>query len=260
MPIQVGAITHRLKENEFGRIAYDVMRCVFDIHNELGRFFDEKIYKQELSRRYPSTQLGVPIEVNFDSYRKRYFLDVLIDGSVPFELKTVESLTDRHRSQLLNYLLLADLPHGKLVNMRSEQVRHEFVNTMLRPHSRAGFAINDRNWREIGDKPLMEWFIAFLHDIGTCLDIGLYEEALTHLLGGEERVMQDVEVISGGVVLGPQKLRLVESGTAFRVTALSGDLSRFEIHARRLLDHTNLKAIQWINVTLTEVLFKTIHR
>ena len=260
MPIHVGAITHRLKESEFGRIAYDVMRCLFNIHNNLGRFFDEKIYKRELSRHYPNTRLEVPIEVKFDSFRKCYFLDVLIDGSVPLELKTVESLTDRHRSQLLNYLLLADLPHGKLINMRSEQVQHEFVNTMLRPSCRTGFAINDRGWREIGDKQLMKWFIAFLNDIGTCLDIGLYEEALTHLLGGEERAMQDVKVISGGVVLGSQKFRLVESGIAFRVTALSGDLSLFEIHARRLLDHINLEAIQWINVTRTELLFKTIRK
>jgi GxxExxY protein len=260
MPIQVGAITHRLNESEFGRIAYDVMRCVFEIHNDLGRFFDEKIYKRELSLRYPTTRLEVPIEVKFDSFCKCYFLDALIGGCAPFELKTVESLTDRHRSQLLNYLLLADLPHGKLVNMRTEQVQHEFVNTMLRPQSRMEFVINDRGWQEIGDEQIKEWFIAFLHDVGTCLDIGLYEEALTYLLGSEERVIQDVNVISGGVVLGPQKFRLVGSDVAFRVTALSGDPRLFEIHARRLLDHTNLEAIQWINVTRTELSFQTIRK
>src|SRR5215475_1781985 len=171
MPIQVRTTTCRLDEVSFGKIAYDVMRCVFDIHNEFGRFFDEKIYKRELGRRHPGTQLEVPIEVRFESFCKLYFLDAIIDGSAAFEFKTVESFTDRHRSQLLNYLLMADLPHGKLINMRSEQVQHEFVNTMLRPSCRTGFAINDRGWREIGDKQLMKWFIAFLNDIGTCLDI-----------------------------------------------------------------------------------------
>ena len=48
MPIQVRTTASRLDEVSFGKIAYDVMRCVFDIHNEFGRFFDEKIYKREL--------------------------------------------------------------------------------------------------------------------------------------------------------------------------------------------------------------------
>jgi hypothetical protein len=47
MPIQVGATTRRLDQDGFERIAYDVMGYVFEIHNEFGRFFDEKIYKRE---------------------------------------------------------------------------------------------------------------------------------------------------------------------------------------------------------------------
>ena len=260
MPIKVGAITHRLRESEFGCIAYDVMRCVFDIHNDPGRFFDEKIYKRELGNRYPGTRLEVPIQVAFDSFRKLYFLDALINGSVPFEFKIAESLTDRHRSQLLHYLLLADLPHGKLVNMKTEQVQHEFVNTMMRPHYRKGFVVNDSNWREIGDKSIREWFTAFLRDLGTCLEISLYEEALTYFLGGEKQVLKDIEVISASVSLGLQKFRLVVPGIAFKVTTLTDDLNLFEIHARRILNHTNLETFQWINVTRTEVLFQTIHK
>jgi GxxExxY protein len=260
MPIKVGAITHRLREFEFGRIAYDVMRCVFGIHNDLGRFFDEKIYKHELCNRFPGTQLEVPIQVAFESFRKLYFFDVLINGCVPIEFKVAESLTNRHRSQLLHYLLLADLPHGKLVNMRTEQVQHEFVNTMMRPHSRKGFVINDCDWQEIGDKPIREWFIAFLYDLGTCLEIDLYEDALTHLLGGEDQVLKDIEVISAEVSLGLQKFRLVDPGVAFKVTTLTDDLNLFEIHARRLLDHTNLEAFQWINITRTEIVFQTIRK
>ena len=244
MPIQVGTATRRLNEYDFGRIAYDVMRCVFDIHNEFGRFFDEKIYKRELGRRHPGTQLEVPIEVRFESFCKLYFLDAIIDGSAAFEFKTVESFTDRHRSQLLNYLLIADLPHGKLVNMRTEQVQHEFVNTTLRPSDRTSFEVVDGNWQEIGDKPVLEWFIAVLRDLGTCLDTSLYEEALTHFLGGKEEALRDVEVVSGGTVLGPQKFRLVTPDVALKITAFHADPGPFEIQTRRLLEHTKLEAVQ----------------
>src|SRR5262245_7206289 len=260
MPIKVRATIRRLDQNDFGRIAYDIMGCVFEIHNEFGRFFDEKIYKRELCRRYPGTLLEVPIEVRFESFSKLYFLDVLVNGGAAFEFKTVESLTDRHRSQLLHYLLLADLSHGKLVNMRTEHVQHEFVNTMLRTTDRTGFEVADRGWQEMGDEPVMEWCIAFLRDVGTCLDLSLYEEALTHLLGGEEQALQEVEVVSGGCSLGQQKFRLVAPSVAFKITALIDDLRLFENHARRLLEHTSLKVIQWINVTKDEVSFQTIRK
>jgi GxxExxY protein len=250
MPIQVSTTTRRLDQNDFGRIAYDVMRCVFDIHNEFGRFFDENIYKRELGRRYPGTQLEVPIEVRFESFRRLYFLDALVDGSAAFEFKTVESLTDRHRSQLLHYLLMADLPHGMLVNMKTEQVQHEFVNTILRPSDRTSFQVVHSDWQEIGDKPVLEWFIAFLHDLGTCLDTSLYEEALTHLLGVKEQAQRDVEVVSSGTVLGPQKFRLVTPDVAIKITAFHEDPGPFEIQTRRLLEHTNLEAVQWINVSM----------
>lgn len=49
------------------------MGCVFQIHSELGRFFDEKIYKRELAHRYPGVQLEVPIEVTYASFKKLQF-------------------------------------------------------------------------------------------------------------------------------------------------------------------------------------------
>ncbi len=131
MPIHLDAVTSRLEQAAFGKIAHDVMRCAFDIHNEFGRFFDEKIYKRELARRIPQTVIEVPMQLTFETFSKLYYLDVLVAGSAVFEFKTVEALVERHRSQLLHFLMMAELPHGKLIRMRTEQVQHEFVNTQL---------------------------------------------------------------------------------------------------------------------------------
>ncbi len=48
MPVALNIPIRRISQSEFGDVAYEVMQHVFDIHNELGRFFDEKIYKLEL--------------------------------------------------------------------------------------------------------------------------------------------------------------------------------------------------------------------
>lgn len=123
MPVNLPKDLRRVDEGEFTEIAYRTMECVFAIHNEFGRFFDETIYKRELARRIREVRLEVPIEVVFEPFRKLYFLDVLVADCAVFEFKAVEALTNRHRAQLLQYLLLCGLPHGKLVNVRPETSR-----------------------------------------------------------------------------------------------------------------------------------------
>src|SRR5438067_8290864 len=78
MPISVRRPVRRVSQKEFGDIAFEVMRHVFAIHNEIGRFFDERIYKQELSKRMPGVRLEEPIDIAFESFCKTLFLDVLV--------------------------------------------------------------------------------------------------------------------------------------------------------------------------------------
>lgn len=63
MPITTRIPLRRLTQEEFSEVAYEVMRHVFDIHNELGRFFDEKIYKRELAHRLPGVLLEEMINI-----------------------------------------------------------------------------------------------------------------------------------------------------------------------------------------------------
>ena len=70
--------------------------------------------------------------MRFEDFCKTYYLDLLVQRGAVFELKAVESLSERHRRQLLQYLFLIDLPHGKLVNLRSGRVQQEFVNNTLK--------------------------------------------------------------------------------------------------------------------------------
>ena len=263
MPVKVDAELHELSCDMTSRIAYDVMHSVFAVHNEFGRFMDENIYRDEIARRVPGVRTEVLIEVTFSSFRKPYFMDMLAQGSLVFELKTVEKLVHRHRSQLLNYLMLADLRHGKLVNLRSELVEHEFVNTRLTHRDRTVFSVRDVDWREpetdlVSVKELM---VEILRDWGVGLDLHLYDDALTHFLGGKEHVITEIDIVLGDRTVGRQKMRLSSPSTAFKITALGDDgMTRFEDHARRLLQHTRLESIHWINLTRAQVTFRTLNK
>jgi GxxExxY protein len=262
MPIHRITETIRPTQSEFGQIAYDVMKCVYEIHNEFGRFFDEAVYKRELASRMPGMELELPVTVTHDTFSKLYRLDVLAHKRGIFEFKVADSIAPRHRGQTLNYLLLFDLPHGKVINVRPESVGDEFVNCQSRLDDLRNPSVETAGFHSAtaGASFFHDHLISMIHDWGAGLETGLYEEALTHFLGGDERVLLPVPVIGAKGHLHDQKMRLLAPDVAFKLTAFSDRLEAFEVHARRLLQHTNLKAIHWANLTHKHVTFTTIIR
>ncbi len=132
MPITCQQTLKPLSREEFGRLSYDLMADVLAIRKELGRFFDEKHYKQALALRRQDVILEAPVCVSHQTFSKTYFLDALFAEGAIVEFKAAEALTRRHKAQLLHYQMLVDLEHGLLINVRPERVAKEFVNCPLR--------------------------------------------------------------------------------------------------------------------------------
>ena len=261
MPVVSPASVHRISQEEFGDVSYQVMEHVFAIHEAYGRFFDEAIYKRELQRRMTGVQLEVPVDVVFGSFSKRYFLDVLVGQGAVFEFKATRLLTERHKSQLLNYLMLTGLAHGRLITTRAESVGYHFVNSRQTAESRRQFTVERDNCSS--DVPnasaIEDLIIAVLQDWGTGLDITLYEEVLTHHLGGEDAVLTRLPVTAGPHAIGGQTLRLAAPGVAFKVTAMgAAKHGSFLQHSRKFMLHTGLQAILWINIIQGQLRIETI--
>ncbi|MFQ5632568.1 MAG: GxxExxY protein [bacterium] len=65
MPIELSEKIRTLDQDAFGFIAYEVMERAFQVHNELGRFFDEDAYQQELAHLLGSravTEAGITVK------------------------------------------------------------------------------------------------------------------------------------------------------------------------------------------------------
>jgi GxxExxY protein len=104
-----------------------------EIHRELGRGYDEVIYKDafivELHRG------GIPFsrEKNYEiSYKgvtlpHYYYADFIVWDKILFEAKAVEKLTDSHIKQGLNYLATSKLRLGLLVNFGSHSLEWKTV-------------------------------------------------------------------------------------------------------------------------------------
>ena len=151
MPVECGVEIKPVGQERFHAIDRVVMQHVFAIHNTLGRFCDERIYQEDLAQRCQTDGLEVHREVLlcalYQGFAKPHYLDMLVERGVIYELKAVEALNRSHQKQLINYLLLAGLHHGKLVNFRLGSVESRFVSTRLERQDRIPFRLADDAWQ-----------------------------------------------------------------------------------------------------------------
>lgn len=84
MPIRVEGRLVALTQPQFSDIAYGVMREAFSVHKELGRLFDEAVYRNALADRLSDVLTEVRIDVRFQDFQKVYFMDVLVSGGGVF--------------------------------------------------------------------------------------------------------------------------------------------------------------------------------
>lgn len=260
MPICLKGEVIQMTKHEVCDIAYSVMGVVFDIHRELGVLFDEIVYKKALMKRVNQSQSEVEIEVSLHDFTKSFYIDMIASKGAIFELKAVDSLNASHEGQLLNYLLLTDMNHGKLVNMRPGSVEHKFVNNALPRARRICFTVEDSAWRStpgfgMAEKTLVEEMV---RDWGTALSRSLYEEAIVHFLGGPETVFGWTQVTLDGVLIARQPMLLCACGIGLKITAFNDNMTGYYNNLKKCLHKTNLQAIQWINIGLDKVQYVTI--
>jgi GxxExxY protein len=106
-------------------LTYKIRGCIFEVFKELGQGLLESVYEAalifELTRNGLSVQSQVPIPVVYKSikFELGFRLDILVENRVVVEIKSVETLHDVHKKQLLTYLKLAGRKLGILVNFGS---------------------------------------------------------------------------------------------------------------------------------------------
>ena len=108
---------------DINEITYAINGAVFEVNRILGPGFLEKVYEKalliELKRRGLNAGSQVPIRVFYkDNTVGEYIADLLVEGKVIVELKTVEKLDKVHEAQLLNYLKATGIQVGLLVNFK----------------------------------------------------------------------------------------------------------------------------------------------
>ena len=124
-----------MNENE---IAREIVDAAYKVHTTLGPGLLESAYETvlayELRKRGLVVVLQQPIPVIYEDVTVEvgYRADVIVDGKVIVELKSVERTAPVHKKQLLTYLRLADKRLGLLINFGSALIKNRITRVVNR--------------------------------------------------------------------------------------------------------------------------------
>jgi GxxExxY protein len=108
-----------MTENQIGNT---VVGATIEVHKQLGPGLLETTY--ELALMYELTDRGltvkrqvpIPIQYRGVQLEEGFRADIIVADKVMLELKSLESLNDIHKKQLLTYLKLTGIKLGYLMN------------------------------------------------------------------------------------------------------------------------------------------------
>jgi GxxExxY protein len=119
----------------------NIIGAAIEVHRELGPGYFEKVYEQamglELRHRALTYATQVPITVYYKGEKIHgQVLDMVVEGKVVLELKSVEQLSPIHEAQILSYLKSTRLPAGLLINFKERLVKNGIKRFVMRkPYS-----------------------------------------------------------------------------------------------------------------------------
>ncbi len=110
-------------------IARQIVDAAYKVQTTLGPGLFESVYETvlayELGRRGRQVERQVPIAVRYDNlvFDIGFRADLLVDGLVIVELKSVEHVVPVHKKQTLTYIRLADKRLGLLINFGARRIK-----------------------------------------------------------------------------------------------------------------------------------------
>jgi GxxExxY protein len=114
----------------------DLISCVIDtamgVHVDVGPGLFETVYEQLLANRLAKQGLSVERQKTLGAhidgldFAEAFRIDILVDGRLLVELKSIDRLSPVHTRQTLTYLRLMNLPLGLLINFGAITLKGNF--------------------------------------------------------------------------------------------------------------------------------------
>jgi len=111
-----------------------VIQCIIRVHQTLGPGFLESIYRRalliELRKNFLATEAEKEVMIFYDGQEVgKHRLDILVEGRLILELKTVEALSKAHYAQVRSYLKATRLDIALLVNFAGDRAAYRRIES-----------------------------------------------------------------------------------------------------------------------------------
>jgi len=104
-----------------------IIGCAYRVYNKMGFGFLESVYQKclliELRKASLRAESEKPITVHYEGEVVGEFVaDIVVEGTVILELKSVRRINVAHEIQLVNYLVATGKPVGLVLNFGERKV------------------------------------------------------------------------------------------------------------------------------------------
>lgn len=130
---------------QLNQLSERVIGLCIDVHREMGPGLLESVYEECLcvlfaEARIEFTRQGeIPVRFRGRTISQGFRYDVLVEGKLLLELKSVEKTAPIHKAQVITYLRLLPAPLGLLVNFNSERLI-QGVSRLIHPSMAPAFS------------------------------------------------------------------------------------------------------------------------
>ncbi|RLB73970.1 MAG: GxxExxY protein [Deltaproteobacteria bacterium] len=114
-----------------------IISAAIEVHRNLGPGLLESAHEQCLCHELYlrgikfQRQRSLPLEYKGIKLDCSYHLDILVEGQIVIELKTIEKILPVHQAQLLTYLKLLPAKVGLILNFREARLKDGICRLVL---------------------------------------------------------------------------------------------------------------------------------
>jgi GxxExxY protein len=118
-------------------ITYQIRGAIYDVYKNLGPGLLESVYEEalvyELEKRGLTVERQKEVSIQYDGHvlKTPLRLDLLVEGRVVVELKSVKEMQDVFWKQTRTYLRLLGLRVGILVNFNTDDILDDSIHRII---------------------------------------------------------------------------------------------------------------------------------
>jgi len=119
------------------QLTHDVIGAAIEVHRKLGPGLLESAYRKCLCRELHLKNIRLdfeyplPLEYKGIRLERGYRVDIVVNGLVAVEVKSVQALAPIHDAQMLTYLRLGGWRVGLLINFNVEVLKNGIHRKIL---------------------------------------------------------------------------------------------------------------------------------